>query len=182
MALSRPAEGSRMSPTPWTLVGRRGSAGRLRAICDVEDGACRRVALASLPVVVPALRPEQEQPHNDCGAGDKQPPEGAAHHPTSSVGGHRTPAASARPTSRVPLIASDLNVTVRGSIARLASVDRPSAYQTGGQFEFAKNDLVRHHFLGTHVRQQHGTHSKRGRGRARCQRVGRPVRQPEARW
>ena len=72
-----------------------------------------------------------------------------------SARGHKTPAAL--------LVASYINVTVRRSIARLTCVDRPSAYQTGGQFDFAKNDLVGHHFLGTHARRQHGTHSKRGR-------------------
>lgn len=54
-----------------------------------------------------------------------------------------------------------IEVSVRRSIARLTCVDRPSAYQTGGQFDFAKNDLVGHHFLGAHVRQQHGSVTRR---------------------
>jgi hypothetical protein len=36
---------------------------------------------ALLSVIVTALRPQEEQPHHDCGAGAKQPPEGAAHLP-----------------------------------------------------------------------------------------------------
>jgi len=64
----------------------------------------------------------------------KQPVEGAGHHPTSNVGGHRTPLATAQPDSYsrlLPLIASDINVTVRRSIARLTCVDRSSTDKTG---------------------------------------------------
>jgi hypothetical protein len=58
-----------------------------------------------------------------------------------------------RPAGVVTLVAPYINVAFGGSIARLACVDCSCAYQTGGQFAFAKDDLVWHHFLGTHVRQ-----------------------------
>jgi hypothetical protein len=59
---------------------------------------------------------------------------GAAHHPPSSVGGHRTPATSAQLdfcSRLLPLVASDINVTVRRSIARLTCVDRSPTDETG---------------------------------------------------
>jgi hypothetical protein len=90
-----------------------------------------------------------------------------------NAGGHKTPAAM--------LVASYINVTVRRSIAWLACVDRLTAFKAGGQFDFAKNDLVWHHFLGTHARRQHTVRTRNGvwsqmpEGRTPAASTGSPV-------